>query len=394
MRSSFKVHDENLPPVALANKSVHQRNKSSPALSTLASQQAAAAGFTKPVARRTVFADLSNTTRANQTVKDDSVIATTKSALSSLKETFPTDSSKPTAPLARPPQRPLSVSSIRGIWNNLAGVNTYSKQTNAGVRADLDPVAKPRLKKSNAVLRDASGGPTGQLHEYNHHARPTLLDSVQEVEIPRVVQSTEEKFLQRQSEKGEAVPVKTQSSVYIHQLPPIPIVSEYVEVLPENASLPEPCTTFPPSLSQQQSYNASVKYVEATSRSSLQSEPQVGFQKQTLEQISELDQTVIPALPPSEFAESWEEECYEERYEEEGYSTARSLKSKGENTGQTTIVIAPRMTAEVERELAAAALFMQDTLANDDIEEEEMWDTSMVAEYSEDIFSYMRTLEV
>ncbi len=99
-------------------------------------------------------------------------------------------------------------------------------------------------------------------------------------------------------------------------------------------------------------------------------------------------------LPVSEPEEYWEEEGYDEEYEE-GYTTGRSLKSRGDyTTGPTTVLLAPKMTVRVEKELAAAKQIVQESRATDDIEEDESWDTSMVAEYGEEIFEYMRVLEV
>ncbi|KAK3078518.1 hypothetical protein LTS18_007307, partial [Coniosporium uncinatum] len=69
---ALRVRDENLPPSNITGqaKSIHQRNKSTPALSTLIAQGANKAGLTT---KRTVFADVSNTSRPVQ-AKDDMVL--------------------------------------------------------------------------------------------------------------------------------------------------------------------------------------------------------------------------------------------------------------------------------------------------------------------------------
>lgn len=59
----------------------------------------------------------------------------------------------------------------------------------------------------------------------------------------------------------------------------------------------------------------------------------------------------------------------------------------------TTVVLAPRYTKKVQQELEDAKGFVESARTQDDIDEEQ-WDTSMVAEYGEEIFEYMRTLEV
>jgi len=100
-------------------------------------------------------------------------------------------------------------------------------------------------------------------------------------------------------------------------------------------------------------------------------------------------------LPVSELEGYWEEEGYDEQYDEEGYTTARSLRSKGDyTTGGTTVVLAPRITAKVEQELAEARDVMFQVKSANEQEDDESWDTSMVAEYGDEIFDYMRKLEV
>ncbi len=56
-------------------------------------------------------------------------------------------------------------------------------------------------------------------------------------------------------------------------------------------------------------------------------------------------------------------------------------------------MLAPKFTAKVQKELDIARAIVESTTTEEQIEEEE-WDTSMVAEYGEEIFAYMRKLEV
>ena len=92
--------------------------------------------------------------------------------------------------------------------------------------------------------------------------------------------------------------------------------------------------------------------------------------------------------------EYWEEE-EQEFFDAEGCITARSFKScAGDNTtGTTTMVLAPRVNARVERELAAAKAWVNENISIEDLEDE-AWDTTMVAEYGDEIFDYMREMEV
>jgi len=108
----------------------------------------------------------------------------------------------------------------------------------------------------------------------------------------------------------------------------------------------------------------------------------------------EHEERELPALPlVSEAEEYWEEE-EEEVYDEQGYTTAHSYRSRGDNTtGGATTVMIPKVSSNVERELAAAKMIVEGSRTREDIEDD-AWDTSMVAEYGEEIFGYMRELEV
>lgn len=88
------------------------------------------------------------------------------------------------------------------------------------------------------------------------------------------------------------------------------------------------------------------------------------------------------------------------RYRGEGWagssqcnSTTQSMDTQGDNsTGYLTIAV-PNLTAEDFAELHAAERFVLAHQNNDDVEDD-LWDISMVAEYSEDIFEYLREQEV
>jgi hypothetical protein len=97
----------------------------------------------------------------------------------------------------------------------------------------------------------------------------------------------------------------------------------------------------------------------------------------------------------TELDENWDDDegdMYDDQ--EQGFTTAHSFRSYGDNTtGGVTTVLAPKVTAKVQKELEAARAFVNANTTEEQIEEEE-WDTSMVAEYGEDIFEYLRKLEV
>ncbi|KAK7394085.1 B-type cyclin [Neonectria punicea] len=100
----------------------------------------------------------------------------------------------------------------------------------------------------------------------------------------------------------------------------------------------------------------------------------------------------LPAM--SEPEELWDEEDDEDfDDQDQAYTTAHSFRSRDLTAGGATTVVPPRVTARVQRELEEAKLEVDRTRTQDDIEEE-LWDVSMVAEYGDDIFEYMRELEI
>jgi hypothetical protein len=90
---------------------------------------------------------------------------------------------------------------------------------------------------------------------------------------------------------------------------------------------------------------------------------------------------------------TYEVDDVEDALDSDGYTTARSWGLSGDLTNGHTTVFNPRCTEKVQAELDAAAAHVIATRSVDDIEEE-YWDTSMVAEYGDEIFSYMHDLEV
>ncbi|KAJ4306263.1 B-type cyclin [Collariella sp. IMI 366227] len=102
----------------------------------------------------------------------------------------------------------------------------------------------------------------------------------------------------------------------------------------------------------------------------------------------------LPEVPgENEPEEYWDEEEEQEPYDEQGYTTAHSFRSHGDNTtnGPTTM-LAPDVTASIQKELEVARAHVLHHQTEEELEEE-AWDTSMVAEYGDEIFAYMRDLE-
>ncbi|KAK4177930.1 putative G2/mitotic-specific cyclin-3 [Triangularia setosa] len=101
----------------------------------------------------------------------------------------------------------------------------------------------------------------------------------------------------------------------------------------------------------------------------------------------------LPAAPLASEDDEYSDEDHSGVYEDHGYTTAHSYRSHGDNTtGGLTTMVAPAITINAQRELAIAKDWVLSTQTEEEIEEE-AWDVSMVAEYGEEIFAYMRQLE-
>lgn len=389
---AFKVRDENLPPTSLATKTIHQRNKSSPALYTLAQ-----AGATKLATKRTAFADVSNTARPLQVIKDDSAI-NSKAGLDILKDSKYQDYVKPAA-LLRPAQRPMSVTGIKGFLNNLTSLNSSNIPKPLATESRND-VLPQTLIPSKAINKPAS--------TVLNENEPRLGDVVDNglPESHNTVSSIQPSHISLQnvgSKVDEHVGIPLQAiskTVFEPRLDANAYqfgkaVSDYQDVRSDGTHLytVEPLPAIYPE--RRSHFDASEIYVDAASHILSEVEPARVNESKTFPRLTEKEVDVPHLLPVSELEEYWEEAGYDDEYDDAGYTTARSIKSKGDyTTGSNTVVLAPRITANVERELAAAKQMVLQARAADESEDDESWDTSMVAEYGEEIFSYMRTLEV
>ncbi|TQN74206.1 G2/mitotic-specific cyclin-4 [Colletotrichum shisoi] len=113
-------------------------------------------------------------------------------------------------------------------------------------------------------------------------------------------------------------------------------------------------------------------------------------EKHSMEQLAES----LGAPTMSEPEEYWDEEEEEELYDDQGYTTAHSYRSRGDlTTGGATTVLAPNITDKVQQELETARAIVESTRTREEVDDE-VWDVCMVAEYGDDIFEYMRELEM
>ncbi|KAK5145900.1 hypothetical protein LTR04_001188 [Oleoguttula sp. CCFEE 6159] len=393
---ALRVRDENMAPsTTYGGKTIHQRNKSTPALSTLMQ-----VGVLKAATKRTAFADVSNTVRTVQAAKDDTAVSG-KTALEKVSVVQVQEITKPAA-LSRPAQRPLSVAGIKAVLNNAATSTITSVVNREPIPQSISQPVNTRnvlSKRSTAVLKDAQsilkepgsveeqqvvleGAPvTASVAPLSHNLPSTRQRSQTDVE---------HHVTARDTVKASDVPIPESVSkdivftvegrltlqsqqAYSSKLV-VPSFENTHEVLEQtNTHEDFPVTT-----------QAEMKYLET-----LEQQARAIEHDRSVELANQAH-----ALSGQATEEYYEEDDDDEYYYEDAYNTTvRSLRFRGDNTtGGATMVLAPKVTARVERELAAAKQLVESSKTPEDIEDE-TWDTSMVAEYGDEIFQYMRTLE-
>ena len=388
---TIRVHgDENVPPMIQGHKTLHSRNKSSPALSTMA-----LTGVTRVVNKRTAFGDVSNTV-ANRPARDDLAIEN-KVGFEVTQRSMELQQDKKPITLSRAAQRPLSVSGLKALLNNVG--NTSS---NGNIKQDTSLLANTRkvlTKRNTTIFKDP--------------VPPKIEDSITEVQraqVPPVHCDLNLRPFYNQPENPYSSLGKVQSEHgTVSELPkeagpvasiPPPkatgtarsdgaFIDDFgnVRVCEYTDETDEPCEY----LIEQ--YNG-VLLPEGNTR---KAENVTCLHQFVCAQIENAQHEIArPQLLPiaSEPEEYWDEDEYEENYEEEGYVTARSFKSRGDNTtGGATTIVFPKVTNKIKKELAAAKESVESSRTAEEIEDE-AWDMSMVAEYGDEIFQYMKELEV
>jgi G2/mitotic-specific cyclin 3/4 len=297
-------------------------------------------GIKAAAAKRTVFGDVSNT---RQPIAKDDMQVGKKKGLEVLKDTSAVTVKEITKPgaLARPAQRPLA---------NVTAKANASIETSEVASAVTKPVAvdayQPTAEIRKVITKKSS---TAVFKE--PHSEP--LSDTTLVDVPA-----------RQ-------PLATQPS-------------SFPNVDRASAQSQQP-STIPEEEEKAESKNGAddrYEYLDALEE-----------QARVLEQERNEELAKVNGLNGLDHEEYWDEDEDEEYYDADGYTTARSLRSRGDNTtGGVTLVLAPRVTAKTQRELEAARLFVEANRSAEDIEDEQ-WDTSMVAEYGDEIFEYMHSLE-
>jgi len=383
-----------MPPtnVAGANpmKTLHNRTKSTSALSSLLKNPI------KGNSQRRAFADVSNTVRTGAQAKDDLILADKgtydalplKTLLQPLKEVpdISQQQQRPTA-LLRPAQRPLSAIVQKAL--PAVPVSTTASAVPKHVvtepSCDVANIRKVLSRRNTTVFKETVPFSTTA-------SAASQNASTQQLAPVHQILEAKEKPVPSNSEQvatngvllesaGVVLPtdIKECSEDLIQSIEQTFANSEKLHALDDQLQ-------HPPAAPSRTSSSETIEQLQT-------SEGEVYLPAVEL-QGAETEAAVVLQQPIAEVQEYWEEDEDEEYYDAEGYTTARSFRSRGDNTtGGLTMLLEPRVTARSIKELEQAKIVVDLSRTEEDIEDE-AWDTSMVAEYGDEIFQYMHELEV
>lgn len=291
-----------MPPSSFhANKAIHQRNKSTPALNVLA--QGAKNGT------RRAFGDVSNTKDVVRSSRDDSALVG--------KPALQVADNK--AALSQPAQRPMSMSGLKGLLNNVT-----AKPMNPAGKAQS---ASKNIKRGNVVYRD-------QLQPVAERESSKEVNHVRSA--PQETVSGNVKNIEKKDKSTTAVTNGPIIDNLVHEL----VAAESDITLSDTE---EPKTKAP-------------------------------------------TKHAVPVT--SEPEEYWDED------EENDTYLALGFPLRADNTtGGTITVIFPRITVGTKREILRAKSIVEAAQTEEEIMED-FYDSSMVAEYTSEIFLHLRTKEV
>ncbi|PYH44011.1 uncharacterized protein BP01DRAFT_92275 [Aspergillus saccharolyticus JOP 1030-1] len=358
--------DENAPFPTAAGKTLHQRNKSTPALSALYQN-----GVTKPATKRAAFGDVSNTSKPINASRDDTSLAGRKQSNAGDKPSVVIE--KKATVLAQPAQRP---GGMKGILSNVTNV-THAKSVEPSKQAAN---TRKTLNKRATVFKDPSKAKAEKSEitskETNKEAKQGQIDA---------------SLATASTAPAKQDGVKEETKLKEVQDPVVGELEDYAAVVSAvEEDDKESCKTDEDVCEVQDVKETRKTREQIDSTSHDVADPIIKTHGEPASG-SRIAHDRLPAQ--AEYEEYWDDE-EEENEDDDGYITARSYRSRGENTtGGATTVLFPKYTQQVRRELALAKQVVDATRTEEDIEDE-FWDTSMVAEYSEEIFEYMREQEI
>ncbi|KAL9471535.1 hypothetical protein ACSS6W_009476 [Trichoderma asperelloides] len=393
-----------------AQQFLHQRQKSMGNISSAPS--APAAGFKGP-ARRAAFGDVTNVSKTLGGRGEEAQVAKKPLGVSSnhapssflnkenvvrpTKDSFSRPAQRPAAmannkskatttePRAEPLQKKLISTSITTTTLAAAATSTTTQQSVYHLDVDI-PQQQHSAKSSATTQKKTPSQATSDVHALqprHHRSQPQLKQ-----ELPTLRRT------QSKVEKADRASTNSKNSNNRDSLAPIDIEPLVMPALIEDFltghdSYPDPLN-FPSEEPSRADVNHDKDFVDALSKlPNISEEPAIGVVQTYKEGLT---------LPFSEADEYWdidEDEDEDDGYDDhdQGYTTAHSTRSRDMTLANATTMLAPRVSSRVQRELEEARIEVEQTITPEEVDEE-LWDVSMVAEYGEEIFEYLRELEI
>ncbi|KAI5924825.1 cyclin-like protein [Camillea tinctor] len=383
-------NENSIPPT---NKTVHQRHKSTGNLLNMA-----APGGLNVAARRNVLADVNRSSRG----MTDSSAGASKNMVSSVILTKDQENRKqPTTTkdaFLRPAVRPSKAGSIAtsasmSTLRPLVGENQIKSR----------PIAQARSKRQTTIVYNDNLPKKEELAPKPNLTKPAVPSHSH---LPQLVPS-----YQFAPARSEPAPSDSYSRIHEHQIRESKVEVSFVKERrsqgTENVKLPEP--QYVDEENTEAIYLDAVEEItreEHRFHSLLPGErpmPTVNALYEPITLSKPTTKTEVKAIEyqpgyptPGTMDDQAELSDYddEDYYDDQGYTTAHST-SRGDNTtlGATTVIIPPKLTKKGIAEIEAAKKIVESKRTDNDIQEES-WDVSMVTEYGDEIFQYMRDLEL
>ncbi|KAI0123021.1 cyclin [Xylariales sp. AK1849] len=373
------VGNENLAP---AKQTIHQRHKSTGHLLGQAT-----AGGLQGAAKRSAFADRSNTAKSVILPYDDSkMVKSHHSQVAKSKENDTSGHGIPKDAFSRPAQRPSS----KGASNLPSVTNSYIMPL-AGGDSHLPPHKQSKRATTIVYNDNRPATSSGSSEAVSEH-----IEALRGLEYP-----------------GPAAPLVRQPRHHQSQ----PALNSSQQALQQQTETIPPQDTYVDSSTHWDFYSndydlADDNIPEAPYLDALEELPQEQFPvlKPTKGHFhcgpSVAEQpdmhptnlgTIQPSLPSLPAEEPLEISDYEDEdyYDDQGYTTAHSYRSRGDTTtgGTTMVVFPPKLSKKGLAEIEEAKDIVERNRTDEEMEDE-AWDISMVAEYGDEIFAYMKELEM
>lgn len=381
---------------------LHQRHKSIGPVSSAPSVPAA--GFKGP-AKRAAFGDVTNVSkglggRGDETkgAKKAVMVTTNHASASFLNKENAVRVSKDS--LSRPAQRPAALASnkskisttetrVQPLQRKPNGITTTTTTTTTSTTKesaykldiDIPQQQQQRTTKSTTVTQTKSSFPSSQPAPEPHSLQPRHHKSQPQLKQQQpALRRTQSKV-----EKPKHAPERV--SLAAADIGPLVMPALVEDFLASDDSYLDPL-----SIPSEEASRADVNHDDSHVEEVMPKLPHIS-EEATID-IGTFKEGITLAL--SETDEYWDEEDDDdEEYDDQdqAYTTAHSTRSRDMTLGNATTILAPRVSSRVQRELEEARIEVEQTMTPEEIDEE-TWDVSMVAEYGEEIFAYLRELEV